>query len=129
MSFDKISISLELQYGSGVSVRMDPTDEVEVPDVQGTIGAAGQSHWSEQHHVPCSTAAARTTGDAAVKTVAHHGADYRRLLGEEDVLPIAFVKDSWKKKQAHVKGCITAVSVAAQRSPLAALLHTNLWSY
>lgn len=94
MSFNKIPISLEFQYGSGVSVRMDPTDEVEVPDVQGTIGAAGQSHRSEQHHVPRSTAAARTTGDAAVKTVAHHGADYRRLLGQEDVLPIAFVKDS-----------------------------------
>lgn len=41
MPFNKIPISLEFQYGPGVSVRMDPTDEVEVPDVQGTIGAAG----------------------------------------------------------------------------------------
>lgn len=94
MSFNKILISLEFQYGSGVPVRMDPTDEVEVPDVKGTIGAAGQSHWCEQHHVPCSTAAARTTGDAPVKTVAHHSADYRRLLGQEDILPISFVKHS-----------------------------------
>lgn len=94
MSFNKILISLEFQYGSGVSIRVDPTDKVEVPDVKGTIGAAGQGHGCEQHHVPRSTAAARTTWHAPVKTVAHHSADYRRLLGQEDVFPISFVKDS-----------------------------------
>lgn len=100
VSFRKILISLEFQYGSGVSVRMDPTDEVEVPDVKGTIGATGQSHWCEQHHVPCSAAAARTAGNAPVKPVAHHSADYRRLLGQVDVLPISFVKDSWQKSSS-----------------------------
>lgn len=87
-------ISLEFQYGSGVSVRMDPTDEVEVPNVKGPIGAAGQSHGREQHHVPCSAAAAGPTGHAPVKPVAHHSADYRRLLGQVDILPVSFVKDS-----------------------------------
>lgn len=98
VSFNKILISLELQYGSGVAIRVDPTDEVEVPYVKGTIGAAGQGHRGEQHHVPCSAAAAGTTGDAPVKTIPHHSADYWRLLGQEHVLPISFVKDSWEKK-------------------------------
>lgn len=95
VSLNKILISLELQYGSGVAVRMDPTDEVKVPDVKGTVGAAGQGHRGEQHHVSSSAAAAGATGDAPVKTVPHHGADDGRLLGQENVLPIPFVKDSW----------------------------------
>lgn len=94
MSFNKILISLELQYGSGVAIRMDPADEVKVPNVKGTIGATGQGHRGEQHHVSSSAAAAGTTGDAPVKTVPHHSANDRRLLGQEDVLPISFVKDS-----------------------------------
>lgn len=94
VSFSDALISLEFQYGSGVAIRMDPPDEVEVSDVKGTVGAAGQGHGREQHHVPSSAAAARTTGDAPVKTVPHHSADDRRLLGQEDVLPISFVKDS-----------------------------------
>lgn len=94
VSLNKILISLELQYGSGVAVRMDPTDEVKVPDVKGTVRAAGEGHRGEQHHVSSSAAAAGTTGDAPVKTVPHHGADNRRLLGQENVLPISFVKDS-----------------------------------
>lgn len=90
----KILISLELQYGSGVAVRMDPTDEVKVPDVKGSVGAAGQGHRGEQHHVSSSAAAAGTTRDAPIKTVPHHGADDGRLLGQENILPISFVKDS-----------------------------------
>lgn len=74
---------------------MDSADEVEVPHVEGAVGAAGQCHGSKQHHVPSSAAAAWTAGDAPVKTIPHHGADDRRLLGEEDVLPVSLVKDSW----------------------------------
>lgn len=94
VSFNKILISLEFQYGSGVAVRMDPTDEVKVADIKGTIGAAGQGHGGKQHHVSSSAAAAGTTGDAPVKTIPHHSADDRRLLGKEHILPISFVKDS-----------------------------------
>lgn len=73
---------------------MDPADKVEVPHVERAIRAAGQCHRGKQHHVPRSTAAGWTTGDAPVKTISHHSADNRRLLGEEDVLPVSFVKDS-----------------------------------
>lgn len=73
---------------------MDSADEVEVPHIERAIRTAGQCHWGKQHHVLSSTTAAWTTGDAAIKTIPHHSADDRRLLGEEDVLPISFVKDS-----------------------------------
>lgn len=100
-------LSLELQYGSGVSVRMDPADEVEVPHVEGAVGAGGQRHGSKQHHVPGGPAAARTAGDTPVETVPHHGADDGRLLGEEDVLSVSLVKDSWggkKECDKYLKG-------------------------
>lgn len=73
---------------------MDPADEVEVPHVERAIRSAGQCYRGEQHHVPSGTTAAGTTGDAPVKTIPHHSTDDRRLLGEEDVLPVSFVKDS-----------------------------------
>lgn len=87
-------LSLEFQYGSGVPIRMDPAEEVEVPHVEGAVRTTGQGHGSKQHHVPCGAAAAWTARDAPVKTIPHHGADDRRLLGEEDVLPVSLVKDS-----------------------------------
>lgn len=74
---------------------MDPADEVEVAHVEGAVGPTGQRHGSKQHHVPGGAAAARTAGDAPVKAVPHHGADDGRLLGEEDVLSVSLVKDSW----------------------------------
>lgn len=73
---------------------MDPADEIEVPHVEGAIRAAGQCHGGEQHHVPSGATAAWTTGDAPVKTIPHHSADDRGLLGEEDVFPVSLVQDS-----------------------------------
>lgn len=73
---------------------MNPADEVEVPDVERAIRAAGQCHGGKQHHVPSCATAAWPAGDAAVKTIPHHSADDRRLLGEEDVFPVSLVKDS-----------------------------------
>lgn len=96
-------LSLELQYGSGVSVGMDPADEVEVPHVEGAVRAAGQRHGSKQHHVPGGAGAAWTAGDAPVETIPHHGADDGRLLGEEHVLPVALVKDSWGGRNEYRK--------------------------
>lgn len=80
---------------------MDPADEVEVPNIERTIRAAGQCHRGKQHHVPGRTTAAWTTGDAAVETIAHYGADDRGLLREKDVFPISLVKDSWGQTNAH----------------------------
>lgn len=80
---------------------MDPADEVEVPHIERAIGAGGQRHGGEQHHVPGCTAAARTTGDAPVETVAHHAADDGRLLGEEDVFPVSLVKDSLGERRTR----------------------------
>lgn len=60
---------------------MHPPDEVEVSDVEGAIGPAGQRHRGEQHHVPSRAAAARAAGDAAIEAVPHDGADDRGLLG------------------------------------------------
>lgn len=88
--------SLEFQYGSGVSVGVDPAHEIEVSHVEGAVGAAGQRHGGEQHHVTSSTAAARAAGDAPVEAVPHNGADDGWLLGEVDILPVSFVKDSWR---------------------------------
>lgn len=85
------SLSLELQYGPGVSIRMDLADEVEVPYVERAIRAAGQRHWGKQHHVPGCTTAAWTAGDAPIKTIPHHGCDDRGLLGQEDIFPISLV--------------------------------------
>lgn len=78
---------------------MDPADEVEVADVEGAVRAAGKRHGGKQHHVPGGAAAARSTGDAAVEAVAHHGADDGRLLGEIDVLPVPFVQDPCTEQQ------------------------------
>lgn len=72
---------------------MDPADEVEIPDIERAIRAAGQCHRGEQHHVAGRTAAARTTGDTPIETVPHYSGDDRGLLGEEDVFPISLVKD------------------------------------
>lgn len=74
---------------------MHPADEVEVPHVERAIRAAGQCHGGKQHHVPSGATTAWTAGDAPIKTIPHHSADDRRLLGEEDVFPISLVKDSW----------------------------------
>lgn len=78
---------------------MDPADEVEVADVEGAVGAAGQRHGGKQHHVAGGAAAARSAGDAAVEAVAHHGADDGRLLGEVDVLAVPFVQDACAEQQ------------------------------
>lgn len=87
-------LSLEFQDGSGISIRMHPADEVEVPYVEGAVRAAGQCHRGKQHHVTRCTTAARTARDAPVETIPHYGADDWRLLGEEHVFPISLVKDS-----------------------------------
>jgi len=87
-------LSLQFQYGPGVSVRVDPADEVEVPHVEGAVRAAGQCHRGKQHHVPRCATAAWAAGYAAVETIPHNSVDDRGLLGEEDVFPISFVKDS-----------------------------------
>lgn len=73
---------------------MDPADEVEVAHIEGAVGAAGEGHRCKQHHVAGGAAAAGDAGDAPVETIPHDGADDRRLLGEVDVFPISFVKDS-----------------------------------
>lgn len=86
--------SLELQYSPGVSVWVDPANEVEVPHVEGAVWATGERHGGKQHHVSGCSAAAGTTGDTAVETVPHDGADDRGLLGEEDIFPVSFVEDS-----------------------------------
>ena len=62
------------------------------PHVQAPVRAAGQSHGGQQL-VPVSQAVAAGAGDAAPAPVAHHAADYRRLLGDEDVLPVPHVKN------------------------------------
>lgn len=87
-------LSLEFQYGSGVSIRMHPADEVEVPHVEGAVRAAGQCHRGKQHHVTGCATATWTTWDAPVETISHNSADDRGLLGEEHVFPISLVKDS-----------------------------------
>lgn len=79
---------------------MNPADEVEVPHVERAVRAAGQCHGGKQHHVPSSASAAWPAGDAPVKTIPHHSADDRRLLGEEDVFPVSLVKDSWGGRNA-----------------------------
>lgn len=80
---------------------MDPADEVEVPDIERAIRAAGQRHRGKQHHIPGCTTAAWTTGDAPVETIAHYSGDDRGLLGEEDIFPISLVKDSWGQMNAY----------------------------
>lgn len=80
---------------------MDSPDEVEVPDIERAIRAAGQRHRGKQHHVPGRTAAAWTAGDTPVETVTHYSGDDRGLLGEEDVFPISLVKDSWGQTNAY----------------------------
>lgn len=90
--------SLQLQDGPGVSVGMDPANEVEVPHVEGAVGAVRQGDGRKQHHVPGWAVAARTAGDAPVEAVPHHGADHRGLLGEEDVLAVPFVKDRFGER-------------------------------
>lgn len=79
---------------------MNPADEVEVPHVERAVRAACQCHGGKQHHVPSCATAAWTAGDTPVKTIPHHSADHRRLLGEEDVFPVSFVKDSWGRRNA-----------------------------
>lgn len=74
---------------------MNPANEIEVPHVERAVGATGQCHRGKQHHIPRNTTAAWTAGDTPVKTIPHHSADDWRLLREEDVLPVSFVKDSW----------------------------------
>ncbi|TNN40064.1 hypothetical protein EYF80_049759 [Liparis tanakae] len=93
--------SLELQDGPGVSVGVDPADEVEVAHVERAVGPAGQRHGGEQHHVAGGAAAARAAGDAPVEAVAHHGADDGRLLGEEHVLSVALVENSWGRGERN----------------------------
>lgn len=93
-------LSLEFQYGSGVPVGVHPANEVEVAHVEGAVGADGQRHGGKQHHVPGCAAAARAAGNAPVEAVPHDGADDRRLLGQEYVFSISFVKDSWGETSA-----------------------------
>ena len=82
----------ELQDTGDIPRGEDPPHVVEVPHVQTPVRAAGQSHGGQQL-VPVSQPVAAGAGDAAAAPVAHHAADYRRLLGDEDVLPVPHVKN------------------------------------
>lgn len=92
---------------------MNPSDEVEVAHIERAVRAAGQGHRGKQHHVPGCTVAARTTGDTPVEAIAHYSADDRRLLGEEDVLPVSLVQDPLGERKAinSLKAVITTSDV------------------
>lgn len=84
----------ELQDACDVPRGENPPHIVEVAHVQTSIWATGQSHRGQQL-VSVSKAITAGAGDAAPAPVPHHAADYRRLLGDEDILPIAHMKNTW----------------------------------
>lgn len=84
----------ELQDAGDIPRGENPPYVVEVSHVQTSIRAARQSHGGQQL-VSVSEAVTAGAGDAAPAPVSHHTANYRGLLGDEDVLSISHVKDTW----------------------------------
>lgn len=84
----------ELQDTGDVPRGEDPPHVVEVAHVQAAVGAAGQRHRGQQL-VSVGQAIAAGAGDAAPPAVAYHAADHWRLLGDEHVLPVAHMKNTW----------------------------------
>lgn len=89
------SCLLELQDVVGVAAGEDAAYEVEVAHVDAGVGAARQRHGGEQLALERRPTAAHAR-DGAVVAVAHHRGDDRGLLGDEEVLAVAFVEDSWR---------------------------------
>lgn len=85
----------ELQDTCDIPCGENPPHIVEVSHIQTAIRAAGQCHWGQQL-ISISKAITAGAGDAAPTPIPHHTADYRRLLGDKDILPIAHVKNTWR---------------------------------
>lgn len=83
----------QLHNTGNVSRGKDASDVVEVTDKQAAIRSTGQGHWSQQF-VAISLAITAGAGDTASAPITHDGADHWRLLGDEDVLTVAFVQDA-----------------------------------
>lgn len=83
----------QLHNTGNVSRGKDASDVVEVTDEQAAIKSTGEGHWSQQF-VAISLAITAGAGDTAPAPITHNCADHWRLLGDEDVLTIAFVQDT-----------------------------------
>lgn len=83
----------ELQDTGDIPRGENPPHIVEVSHIQTAIRAAGQRHWGQQL-ISISQAITAGAGDAAPAPIPHHAADYRRLLGDKDVLPVAHMKNT-----------------------------------
>lgn len=91
----------ELQDACDIPCGENPPHIVKVTHVQTPIWAAGQSYWGQQL-VSVSQTVTAGAGDAPPAPIPHHAADYRRLLGDEDVLAISHVKNAWWGKGAGI---------------------------
>jgi len=87
----------ELQYSCGIEGRIDPPHKVEVTHVQVALSITGYGHRRQQLVALCHPTAAWAR-DAASSSVTHNAVnDGRLLLGEEDVLAAALMKNSCVK--------------------------------
>lgn len=87
----------QLHNTGNVSRGKDASDVVEVTDKQAAIRSTGEGHWSQQF-VAISLAITAGAGDTAPAPITHYGADHWRLLGDEDVLTVAFVQDACRTR-------------------------------
>lgn len=87
----------ELQYSCGVEGRIDPPHKVKVTHVQVALSITGYSHRCQKLVALCHPTAAWAR-DAASSAVTHNAVnDGRLLLGEEDVLAAALMKNACVK--------------------------------
>lgn len=83
----------KLQDTGDVPRGKNPPHVVEVAHVKTSIRAASQGHGGHEL-VAVSKAITAGAGNAAPAPVPHHTADNRGLLGDEDILTIAHVKNA-----------------------------------
>lgn len=84
----------ELQDACDIPCGENPPHIVEVAHIQASIWATGQSHRGQQL-VSVSKTVTAGAGDAPPAPIPYHAADHWGLLGDEDVLPIAHMKNTW----------------------------------
>lgn len=94
----------EFQYARGIEIGINPPDEIQVSDVQAAIDARRQGYRCQQL-ISISQAITARARDAAAAPVTHDACDDGRLLGHEDVLTTALMKNACVRQKQYLLKC------------------------